>query len=594
MSPSLILASLALTAPPAPMAWSPDGRWLAFVDEEWRDEAIPPRWLFDADRHPGSPAPRPARPRAASRLWATNPAAGESVLLDRTEGMHSAPAWGPGGMAIAFARLRDDAQPPALELVIVRDSPDGKRVLLSRPAPDFAADGGPPPPVAPAVSWSPDGQFLTLPNWGGPGFEVVRADTGKVVASYPGMVAPAWSPDGSKLAFLEAKPGREVVLCWSEAQARNAHRSLVPLGRAWQAPRWKADGKSIIAARVKQTPNGSAQGELLECTPETGLVTTLHSLIDRQVSAARPLGRIAWAIDADLDGLFYSATIRGQPSEIGYYLIRRQEPRDRFNPIDPTLPILELALSPDEGSLAIRFGTEDDPSPPAVFRREGRRLALLHPDRGASGRWLDIHLRAASAIVRGEMSPPHLGDRQVARASLIPLPDEDEANGPFRARLRHLAANGLEAIGEIARQAPAGEPDRLGEARLFFLALQGSWGEALDIAGELEEDDPNPGDRWLTLRAQLEFSKGDRESARGILGYLADSPPPRRIEETPNGPAYAPGPEPARWVALLRDRLDRPSPAAAPPAGRPPVGVQIPEQDFVPPVEAEMPLRVNF
>lgn len=591
MSLSWIIAAFALSADgPAPVAWSPDGRWLAYVDVEG-GEPLADGWLFAVDR--GGDAPRPDPAVSASRLWAASPGTGESVLLDRCNGWHSAPAWGPGGMAIAFARTRSDARPPMLE-VIIQDSPDRQRILLSRPCPAEGVVWGS-ATIPPGVTWSPDGQLLTVPMGNAAGFDVVRAENGRTVASFPGMIAPSWSPVGEKLAFLAPKPGGEAELCWSELGTRNTGRAVLSLGKAWQPPRWKGDGKSILVAQVQSMPIGigggelgGTQGKLVEYVPETGQLSTLHSLIDRQVSAAHPLDRVVWTIDADLDGLFYAASIGGQPTEIGYFLVRRQESRDRFNPVDPILPIAELCLSPDERSLAIRFATPAGLSPPAVFRRDDRRLTLLYPDRDAAERWLTLLVRASAAIVKGEMPLPHLGERQVARPSLIPLPQEDETNGPYRARLRRLASQGLEAIREAERLAPVGEASRHDEERLFFLALGDSWGEALKVAEDLEGRDPSPGDRWLALRAQLELSRGESEAARGILEFLRGSPSPRRLEETPAGSILAPIPDSARWIDLLQDRLEHPTTS-----GEGMGDVVVPhlrEEDFAPPViELEIP-----
>jgi hypothetical protein len=154
-------------------AWSPDGKWLAFVS--------------DSDGVDG-----PAR----SEVMAMSADGRQVVNLSRHEAAgDDQPAWSPGGTRLAFVSDRDGA--PRLYSVMA----DGT-ALLALPAPPAAAS---------APAWSPDGARLAFvsegevfvgPADGSAAFQRLTSGAGETPrATY---ALPTWAPDSTRLAAFRS------------------------------------------------------------------------------------------------------------------------------------------------------------------------------------------------------------------------------------------------------------------------------------------------------------------------------------------------------------------------------------------------------
>ena len=199
----------------APLAWSPDGQWLAFTT--YRPSAAPPvelPGLFDA-RMPArvaSPEREGGSEPSRYRIWATERATLSSVLIEDSAGPISSPSWSPDGHALAYLRLvprspLNDLVPArwSCELV-VQEAMDRKRVVATIPDVELDRDQRVNFPSLTAA-WSPDGLLLAVPRPGrSPAVLIVHADRGAVVRTIDSATRPSWSPDGSKLAFY--RPGQ--------------------------------------------------------------------------------------------------------------------------------------------------------------------------------------------------------------------------------------------------------------------------------------------------------------------------------------------------------------------------------------------------
>ena len=165
-----------------------------------------------------------------------------------------APAWSPDGAAIAF----DSWEEPGGIAAVKADGSDRTRV---------APEGGNP-------AWSPDGTrlaYLTSEAEGEVALFVVGADgsartklaetTGES-GFYGYLLPPAWSPDGTKLAFVAVVEEE----CDADAWIVNADGSgltrLTDLPGAVYGPSWSPDGARLaIANKVCAEEEGSGEDD---------------------------------------------------------------------------------------------------------------------------------------------------------------------------------------------------------------------------------------------------------------------------------------------------------------------------------------------
>ncbi len=246
------------------IAWSGDGRWLAFTrggdegepDNEKTNPVSDPAgraqmvWIVDLDgRHPprslaagGEPAPSPRGDRLAfvaeGQLWlAPHDAKGKPAQVTKLAGRDSTPRWSPDGTRLAFVSHRRTHA-----FVGVLD-PAAKKVLWLDPAVD--SDREP--------TWAPDGgriafvriparsepfAFLPRPTsepWSiriadaatGVGHELFRVDAGRGSTFHPpDAEAALWWTAGDRLVFPWERTGW--LHLWSIAAAGGIPVDLTP------------------------------------------------------------------------------------------------------------------------------------------------------------------------------------------------------------------------------------------------------------------------------------------------------------------------------------------------------------------------------
>ena len=180
-------------------AWSPDGRWIAFVSARGGKDAKPNLWRIRVD-------------------------GGEAEALTEEKGTVSAPSWSPDGRWIAFLmtdpkseaeekedkELRDarvvDEKDKMSRLCVVPAEPDaeGKRVVRTLTAG--------PQHVAEDFAWAPDGREIAfthqptpaVDDWTRSDVSVVDVATGAVralAASRAAESQPSYAPDGRTIAL---------------------------------------------------------------------------------------------------------------------------------------------------------------------------------------------------------------------------------------------------------------------------------------------------------------------------------------------------------------------------------------------------------
>ena len=236
--------------------WAPGGGRLVFGRE---DSDPPPRghggsglWLLDADRG------------GETRLTR------DVVRLDRSSRVPRSfsPRWSPDGRHVAFVRSYGDGLEGLPQRVVIADSASGEEheVPLSGTAgcPDRYVDTSEP-------SWAPEGSRLVFveAGWldGGdlwtttseaqrPKLLVYGPGQGERVPFPPdpgtrapgGVGCPAWSPDGTRIAYCQARPDGSEGLCITDAQGGAPERVRSWPDIAAGEVAWSPDARRIAVA----------------------------------------------------------------------------------------------------------------------------------------------------------------------------------------------------------------------------------------------------------------------------------------------------------------------------------------------------------
>lgn len=203
-------------------------------------------------------------------------------------GYDTHPRWSPDGRRILFNSFPDSANKPHDVFIVNADgsglvnltkgqyhdgqaddwSPDGKQVLFSSgkypgihlfsmnadgtDVRQLTNDGG---MVCYYASFAPGGESIVLAVFAekGRGIYALRPDGTGLRLIRPNGDAPAWSPDGRKIAFQEKKNG-VYLLMWMNPDGAGAEPVS---GReiTGQAPAWSGDGSQIFFERKNEAGN---------------------------------------------------------------------------------------------------------------------------------------------------------------------------------------------------------------------------------------------------------------------------------------------------------------------------------------------------
>jgi hypothetical protein len=212
-----------------------------------------------------------------AQLWAVNPDGSGLAPLTALPGVSADPAWSPDGKELVFAHAPRFASPPSppsplWSLYIMSKDGAGLRRLTRCQRPGCLQDYEP--------AWSPDGsriafvrnQDIYLMNANGTG---VRRLTRTATPLGDGQ--PAWSPDGRKLAFIVARvqPYNRSAIYLMNANGTGVRRLTGCLpGCIDSEPAWSPDGTKIAFVRnwnvYTMSPGGRDVTRLTDCAHIAG------------------------------------------------------------------------------------------------------------------------------------------------------------------------------------------------------------------------------------------------------------------------------------------------------------------------------------
>ena len=558
-----LLAALCLgTRSGEAQSWSPGGRWLAYTLAE-RPACSWPGWLFGSDE----PEENQKAVPLVYRVWTTEIQAGTSVLLSESLEPITRPGWRRDGTALAFSRVavgKDGRK--RLELV-VQDAPDRARVIQTWP---FGGMADAASLLNADVTWSPEGRFLVAPRLEPEGLAVVRVENGKVAFDLNGASRASWSLDGARLAyFRDADPPVLEVL-----DVRSGDKTVLteaPDSDLFPAPVWSPDGESVMfvawnqdeAKPGRRKPEGDGSSLNLDRRDVAkGKRELAIDLSHPPITSKKDLRFVRLSFDVEGSQLFYSIALEGKEVGIRWVYLRRQESRKLFNPYQNSRPVFDLAVCPLPNStqLALRFGSIDRPTPPALCDAETEDLTPLVPDDEARAAWI---LSILSAMSQSLASSEEMFGGNEPMPTRLPMPGDTDPSHPAFFRLRELARQGRPLCDRPADAAPASPEllELLEEARLVFSYLLGEYPQALAAVESREEQTASRDERLrlMGVRAQIYVGMGQIDRALAIVDHLRkqSSMGSTRLEETGAGYTLVTLPDAAEsWPEMLAVRLD--------------------------------------
>jgi Tol biopolymer transport system component len=210
--------------------WSPDGNSIAFFSDRGGNPDI---YIMKLD---GSHVEQLTRDAFASLYFTKSPD-------DRN------PSWSPDGSQIAFESGRDNQMMTYVNHDIYVMSADGSNV---RRLTDNGADEGSP-------HWSPNGDsiaYVTMeyfsdraliedPEWNIYVMNADGTDPVQLTKDLSSELEPAWSPDGTRIAFISDRNGPDFDIYVMNADGSNVTQLTNDSANEF-GPRWSPDGNQIV------------------------------------------------------------------------------------------------------------------------------------------------------------------------------------------------------------------------------------------------------------------------------------------------------------------------------------------------------------
>lgn len=586
---------------PAPLNWSPDGKWLAYVTvERSTNGVLDTDWFFNS---PDASTPDPRREMEklgqplVYRIWATRSDNSGSAKIDESPYPMTSPSWNARGTALAYGKIEKNDIGGQEFQIVIQDGPTSRRVLCRQSFSEIKPEYSQITSTAPA--WSPDGKYLAVPSIKPAGLAIVRGDTGRIVKSLADATLPSWSPDGTKLAFIRS--GEPEALYCLDA-GFDSPRKLTEVGPIGQAPTWSRDGVHIMTVRGMAQPSDGQpryKSTLVRVNAETGVFDLVRNLENNRYGVDPILPEVSAVFDRDGDNLFFTAANSGLSSIIIWIQTRNNGVRDQFAPLHLSVPIGPLAIQPQGELMALRLGVGTGPGPIALMEPISHKLTPIAPDVPSRLEWIRL-LVAVSRHVLSRHAPDGMAKlAPIGRPTSLILPGETTPTSEIANFLRRVGRLGgpLCELGSDVSLDPS-KQRVFTQAKLYFAYLRQDFETVVETIDEIEPTLTSRDERLrlLGLRAQIDLLKGDTTNAGIAVDYLRSVVRPKntRFERTARGPVLTKEDEMVPdWTKSLAYRLETAvKPSAEPPADttdhtnfdapQPGLGLDPPPDVFVP------------
>jgi dipeptidyl aminopeptidase/acylaminoacyl peptidase len=243
-------------------AWSPDGRWLAYLSD--------------------------ARKERQLQVWVQPAAGGPARKVTNVAGQLSHPRWSPDGRSIAFLFISGSTQEPGAlvpyrpDAGVVEEKIEEQRIAVVDLGSGRVREVSPANLYVYDYDWAPDGKSFAAEAAEGSGTNnywiaqlyVVRADTGRTRSIWkpPLQIAcPRYSPDGKTIAVIhgimsdEGSTGGDI---WLVPVDGGPARDMTPeIEASPSALFWRTSGELLFTEHLD---GGSAVASL---DPATGTIT---------------------------------------------------------------------------------------------------------------------------------------------------------------------------------------------------------------------------------------------------------------------------------------------------------------------------------